>query len=234
MTKIVITGASQGIGRAIAKAFASEPDAELALVARNTARLQAVAQECYGRGAKNVLVQTCDITDNSAVVSAAQAILAKWGGVDVLVNNAGQFRPGTILETSSEMFDQQTRVNLTGAFGVTRAFLASMVRAQHGHIFYMASVASIKAYPSGVAYCAAKHGLLGLARAVREEMKVHGIRVTAVLPGATNTPSWDGANIDESRLMRAEDVAKVVVEVTKLSPVCVAEEIILRPQLGDV
>jgi len=109
-----------------------------------------------------------------------------------------------------------------------------MIEAGRGTIFYMASIASIQAYPGGLAYCAAKHGLLGLARAVRADTKEHGIRVTALLPGATVTPRWEGADLPEDRFMPPEDIARAVLDIYHLTERSVVEEIVLRPQLGDI
>ncbi len=233
MPHVVITGASQGIGAAIARTFAEEPGATLTLVARNRDRLEAVASDCQARGAL-VGVYPCDVTDDAAVAATAAAVLDRRGPPDVLVNNAGLFEPGTLIDTDADAFRRQVDVNLTSAFLVTKAFLPAMRKAGTGTIFFMASVASIRAYPGGLAYCAAKHGLLGLARAVREETKAYGIRVTTLLPGATLTPSWEGAGLPETRFIPPEDVARTLREVYHLSDRTVVEELLLRPQLGDI
>ncbi|CAM3226524.1 SDR family oxidoreductase [Rhodothermus bifroesti] len=233
MPVVVITGASQGIGAAIAQAFAEEPAAQLALVARNQERLEAVAAACRDRGAET-LVLPCDLTNAAAVEAVARSVLAHWGAPEVLVNNAGLFRPAPLRQTTVEEFQAQLEANLTSAFLVTRAFLEPMIAQRRGHIFFMGSVASLKAYPGSVAYCAAKHGLLGLARVVREETRQLGLRVTVVLPGATYTPSWTGVDLPETRFMPAEDIARAVRDIYHLSARTVVEEILLRPQEGDV
>lgn len=233
MSIFVVTGASHGIGRAVALAFAGEPDARVVLASRNEAKLQNVAAECRERGAEALVVPT-DVTRDAEVAGLADAVLGRWGTPDVLVNNAGAFQPGSLLETSPDDFRAQVDVNLTSAFLVTRAFLNAMIEAGRGDILFMASVASIRAYPGGASYCAAKHGLLGLARVVREETREHGIRVTALLPGATFTPSWEGAGLPEERFMPAEDIAAAALQVYHLSRRSVVEEILLRPQLGDI
>ncbi len=233
MPIVVVTGASQGIGRAIAEAFAEVPDVRLALVSRNEAKLHAVAEVCHVRGAE-AAVFPCDVTDADAVAQTASAIRTHWDAPDVLVNNAGDFRPGTILETPPEVFREQVEVNLNSAFYVTHAFLPAMLARKRGHLFFMASVASIRAYPGGGAYCASKHGLLGLARVVREETKDQGLRVTTLLAGATRTPSWDGTDFPDERFMPPEDIARAVVNTWRLSDRTVVEEILLRPQLGDI
>jgi len=112
--------------------------------------------------------------------------------------------------------------------------MPSMLAARRGHIFFMGSVASIKGYPGGIAYCAAKHGLLGLARSIREETKDHGIRVTSLLPGAVRTAMWDGTEFPDDRFMPAEDIAHALVNAYQMSSRTVVEELILRPQLGEI
>lgn len=233
MPLFVVTGASQGIGRAIATAFSQEPAARLALVARNAEKLEQVVEACTTLGAEAAAFP-CDVTDEDAVASMASAILDKWGTPDVLVNNAGVFQPGALLETTLASFRRQVDVNLISAFSVTQRFLKPMLERDSGAIFYMASVAALKAYPGGAAYCAAKHGLLGLARSVREETRDTGIRVTTLLPGATLTPSWDGVELPEERFMPATDIAKAVRDIYHMSDRTVVEEIVLRPQKGDI
>ena len=233
MPTIVITGASQGIGKAIAQRMAQEPMAQLVLVARNEEKLKKTAQDCESSGAK-VLICPCDVTHKEAVSEVAEQTFSTFGTPDVVVNNAGAFTPGSILETTLESFRSQVEVNLTSAFIVTRAFLPSLLEQGAGTVFFMASVASIRPYAGGSAYCAAKHGLLGLARVVREETKDQGIRVITLLPGATLTPSWDGVDLPEKRFIPPEDIAAVVADTLHLSPRTVVEEIIIRPQAGDI
>jgi short-subunit dehydrogenase len=103
-----------------------------------------------------------------------------------------------------------------------------------GHVFNMCSIASIKAYPNGGSYAISKFALLGFSKVLREELKEYGVRVTAVLPGATRTASWDGIDLPEDRFMRAEDVAETVFSAYSISERSVVEEIIIRPQLGDI
>lgn len=229
----LVTGASQGIGRAVAEAFAAEAGARLVLVSRNEEKLGEVAAACRERGAE-AEVLPCDVTDEAAVEAVARRVLERWGAPDVLVNNAGLFEPGPLLEATVDQFRRQVDVNLTSAFIVTRAFLPAMVARRSGHLFYLASVAAIRAYPGGVGYCASKHGLLGLARVVREETKEAGLRVTALMPGATFTPSWEGVDLPEERFMPPEDIARTMLDIYHLSDRSVVEEIVLRPQRGDI
>ena len=175
------------------------------------------------------------MADAAAVDALAAAVAARFpAGVDVLVNNAGRYAPDALGQMSVADFDRVIAVNLRSAFLVTRAFADGMVRRGRGDVFFMGSVASVRAFPAGGAYVAAKHGLLGLARAFREELRASGVRVTAVLPGATLSPSWDGVDVPPERLMPAEDVARAFLDVYRLGRRTTVEEILLRPPLGDL
>ena len=232
---LVVTGASQGIGAAIADVFAEAYGAEarLALIARSEDKLAEVAERCRSVGAV-AGVFPCDVTDETAVVAMAEAVQGRFGMPNVVVNNAGAFIPGSFSETDSETFRSQIAVNLTSAFLVTRAFLGGMMERGSGDVMFMVSVAAIRGYPGGVAYCAAKHGMLGLARALREEVKDYGIRVMSLLPGATRTSSWDGTELPDERFIDPKDVAQAVLDAHRLSSRAVVEEILIRPQLGDI
>jgi len=229
---VVVTGASQGIGRAVAERFADD-GVQIALWSRTASKLEAVADACRAQGA-DAMVCPCDVTDDAQVREAAASVLDAWGAPDVLVNNAGAFTPAPIDDTTPDAFRAQVDVNLNAPYVVTKAFLEPMRERGSGHLFFMGSIASVTAYPGSVAYCAAKHGLLGLARVVREETKDDGLRVTTLMPGATRTPSWDGTELPDERFMAPEDVADAVYDAYHLSPRTVVEEILLRPQEGDV
>jgi len=109
-----------------------------------------------------------------------------------------------------------------------------MISEKKGHIFNICSVASITAYPNGGSYSISKFALLGMSKVLREELKASGIKVTAVLPGATWSASWAGVDLPEERLMKASDIADSIYAASLLSPAAVIEEIIIRPQLGDL
>ena len=228
-----ITGASHGIGAAVAREFAAEPDARIALIARTKHKLNAIAEGCNSRGATTMVIP-CDVTSPEAVADAARQVIDAWGPPDLLFNNAGQFVPGSIADTSPKDFRYQVEVNLNSAFYVTHAFLRSMKERGSGTIIFTASVASIKGYPGGAAYCAAKHGLLGLARATREETRGTGVRSSALILGATYTPSWEAAALPEDRFIPVEDVAFVVMDIYRKTDRTVVEEILIRPADGDI
>ncbi|MDF3057757.1 MAG: oxidoreductase [Rariglobus sp.] len=231
---ILITGASQGIGAAIAKVFAKELHrVRLALVARNARNLATVARACTKLGA-TVEVFTCDVADEIAVEALEGAVTTRFGAVDVLVNNAGVFAAAPFVQTSVAEFDRIVATNLRSAFLMTRAFVPMMVRQRHGDVFFMSSIAGLDAYPNSAAYCAAKFGVTGLAKVLRAETKDHGVRVCCVHPGATWSPSWSGSGVAEERIMPAADVARAFFDIYRLGRNTVVEEIVLRPQPGDL
>ena len=231
---VLVTGASQGLGAAIARAFAGEiPGVRLALVARNEKNLGVVARACVKAGA-TAEVFLCDVSNEDSVAQMAAAVRSRFGIVDVVVNNAGKFAGASFAKLSVHDFDEIIAANLRSAFLVTRAFLPAMLERKKGDVFFMSSIAGRQAYPNGTAYCAAKFGVAGLAQVLRAETKSSGIRVCCVYPGAAWTPSWVGSGFDEERMMPADDVARAFVDVFVLSRRTVVEEIVLRPQLGDV
>ena len=229
---IVITGASQGIGAAIAAVFAREHPCRLALLARNRGNLEKVATACRKSGA-DAHVITCDATDPKSVESEAGRILAELGTPEVLINNAGRFFGAPFLETTTEQFDELVAANLRSVFLVSKAFLPSMVHEGRGHVFNMSSIAGLNPYPGGAAYRSAKFGVTGLSKVMRREMMEHGIRVTTVYPGATFTPSWDGSGIPKGVMMPPEDVAQVFFDAWRLGHGSVVEDLVLRPVGGD-
>lgn len=226
---VVVTGASQGIGAAIAERFAKcFPGVKLALVARNAERLGAVAERCRSSGA-DVEPLPADLNDQAQVEQMAAAVQQRFGAVDVLINNAGRWRGGAAHEMSVADFTQVLHDNLVSMFAVTRAFLAQMLERGRGDIFLMSSTAGLTGMQNNAAYCAAKHGVAGFAKALRSEVTERGIRVSCVYPGPTESPSWDGTGVDRSKLMSADDIADVFVDAYRMSRRSMMEDIVLRP-----
>jgi NAD(P)-dependent dehydrogenase (short-subunit alcohol dehydrogenase family) len=231
---VLVTGASQGIGAAIARTFAREVrGVRLALVARNVKNLAAVARACAKAGAAAEAFG-CDVANAASVELMAAEVRTRFGAPDVLINNAGAFTMAPFAETTLAQFDDMIAVNLRSAFLVTQAFLPAMLKRKTGDIFFMSSIAGLGAYPHAAAYCAAKFGVTGLAAVLRAETKDRGLRVCCVHPGATWSPSWEKSGVKPERIMPAEDVARAMLDVCRLSRRTVVEEIVLRPQEGDV
>lgn len=229
---VLVTGASQGIGAAIARAFAEAGIGPLALVARNARNLGRVAASCRKLGA-SAEVFPCDVGNAEQVAAMAASVLKKFKRVDVLINNAGQYHGASFLDYTVQEFDNQIAANLRSVFLVSRAFVPGMVERGRGDVFNMGSIASLVGLEGGSGYCASKFGVLGLSRVMREELKGRGVRVTCVMPGATWSPSWGKSESPVSRFMPDTDIARAFLEVYRMTRRTVVEEIVLRPQLGD-
>ena len=231
---VLITGASQGIGAAIARVFAAEiRGVRLALVARTERNLRAVARAAERLGAEAEIFPA-DVSDEKAVASLAKAVTKRFGPVDVLINNAGSFAAAPLTKMSVAEFDRLLAANLRSVFLVSRAFLPAMISRRRGDVFNMSSIAGLDAYPGGAGYSAAKFGVTGLSKVMRAELRDKGVRVCCVFPGATVSPSWEGSGISPARMMPAEDVARAFLDIYRLSRSTVVEEIVLRPQRGDI
>lgn len=231
---IVVTGASQGIGRTVALEFAHRvPGSTITLMARTAEKLRDTADLCEAEGAHPHVV-ACDLTSDDAVDDATQQIMGIEPPVTCLVNVAGMYQPGDLSDTTTEDVIFQFDVNVLSGFRMTKRLLPGMNARGRGHIFFFGSVASKKGYPGGFSYCIAKHGVLGLARGIREDTKDTNVAVTCVMPGATWSPSWEGSGVDPDRMMPADDIAAMIVQAYQLSPRSVVEEILVRPQKGDV
>ena len=231
--KIIITGATKGIGRAIAEKFAAE-GFEIAACARTEADLTVFKKEIQEKYKVEVLTRATDMRSKTDVLAFADFIKKHWREVDVLVNNAGLFIPGEISQEEDGTLEKMIETNLYSAYHFTRAMLPVMLKKGSGHIFNMCSIASIIAYPNGGSYSISKFALLGFSKVLREELKTKGIKVTAILPGATWTPSWEASGLPENRFVEANDIAIAVWSAWQMSPSAVVEEIVVRPQLGDL
>lgn len=236
---VIITGASKGIGRAVAEKFAANSH-NLVLCARNEVQLYKTMEELLVKYPGSLIkALPADLNETGAVKAfgnwaQAQAMKMPGGRVDVLVNNAGNFLPGSIFDEEEGVLERMISVNLYSAYHLTRFLLPQMMVNKNGHIFNMCSIASLAAYKNGGAYSISKFALLGFSKNLREEMKPYGIKVTAVIPGAVYTDSWKDSAIPPQRMMESEDVASLIFTATQLSPQAAVEEIIIRPQLGDL
>ena len=230
----VVTGGSQGIGRALIKKLV-EADFAVATCARRAEPLEELGKEVRAEYSEATLMhQVADMSVTEEVHSFAQAVLRLELPVALLINNAGVFIPGQIHAEEAGVFEQTMHTNVFGPYHLTRALVPDMMERRVGHIFNVCSTASITAYTNGGSYCISKFALLGMSKVLREELKPYNIRVTSVLPGATLTQSWEGTELPEERFMPAADVAETILAAYHLSKRSVVEEVLLRPQLGDI
>ncbi len=229
-----ITGAGRGIGRATALRFARE-GWSLALFARSKRELDETAAAVVAAGGRALTVHG-DIAREEEVEQAVRRADADFGGIDVLVNNAGLFRVRPLEQLDTATWRALLETNLSGAFFATRAVVRTMTARGRGHaIVNVSSEAGKKGFAGSTGYCATKYGLCGFGDALREELRPRAIRVINVLPGQVDTRAWDDCGLDlarigieRERMMRPEQVAEAIVHAV-LAEGAVAEELLLKP-----
>lgn len=230
---VVITGASKGIGYAIAEIFASNGHA-VYLNSKTASDLEKSVAKLRTSFPDTIIeYMAADLSKEAEVHAFTKWCLSKTNP-EVLINNAGYFLPGTIQSAPEGQLEAQLNVNLFSAYHTTRDLLLSMIQKGAGHIFNICSIASLQAYENGGSYSISKYALLGFSKNLRLELKDKGIKVTAVCPGAVYTNSWAGSGVDPKRIMEANDIAKMVYAAASLSPQAMVEDIVMRPLLGDL
>lgn len=233
MRNIVISGASKGIGKAIAEKFAIEKN-NVFICSRNEKILTNTTNEINKKYGDQVQSFAANLTQKNDVLKFADWILDKCEAVDVLINNAGDFIPGSIYNEEEGTLEKMINVNLFSAYHLTRALLPTMMKKKSGHIFNMSSIASLSAYHNGGSYSISKYALTGFSKNLREEMKSFNIKVTTVYPGAVYTSSWEDAGVLPQRIMEADDIVNMIYAASLLSPQACVEDIVIRPILGDL
>lgn len=230
---IVITGASQGIGKAIAEIFAANGH-HLFLSSRNEVKLYKSMEELITKYPDiTIKAKPADLSDKKQTQELGNWCLEQCEP-DILVNNAGLFKPGSVFNEPEGLLESQMAVNLYSAYHLTRTILPKMMERKGGHIFNICSIASHQAYKDGGAYSISKHAMLGFSKNLREEMKPFNIKVTSVSPGAVLTDSWGDFDNSDHRIMEAQDIAKMIYTASQLSIGACVEEILMRPQSGDL
>lgn len=229
----MITGASRGLGKAIANLFAAHGH-NLLITAIHEKRLYDAMQELIDHYPDvSIKAQPFDLGKKEQAIAFGNWCLQQ-GSPSVLVNNAGSFAGGNVHDEEDGALEEMINTNLYSAYHLTRTIVPHMIERSLGHIFNMSSIAGLKAYPGGGAYSISKFALHGFSANLRDELKKHGIKVTTVFPGAAWTDSWASSGIERSRFMEAEDIAKMIYAASQLSLSACVEDIILRPQLGDI
>lgn len=230
----VITGGTKGIGRATVEKFLEE-GFDVVTCARKQQDLDNLVFEVKASNPEaRIWAEQADLSKKEEVKAFAEMVKLLNRPVDMLLNNTGVFIPGAVHDEDEGNLELMIETNLYSAYYLTRALVPDMVARKSGHIFTTGSIAGIQAYEGGGSYSISKFALLGFTKALREDMKQHGVRVTSILAGATYTASWEGSDLPEERFMKASDIADAIYGAHALSANTVVEEIVLRPQLGDI
>ena len=229
----VITGATKGIGRAISNNLISI-GYNLSICSRNLGELEEYKVELQNKyPLRKVNIYQVDVSNEAEIKNFANSLVQSNDKIDVLVNNAGIFLPGESLKEEEGNLSIMMNTNLFSAYHLTRGLINKLIESK-GYIFNICSIASVLAYPGGSSYSISKYALYGFNKVIREELKTKHVRVTAILPGSTWSNSWKGVDLPKERLMQAEDIAKIVSNCLQLDSSANVEEIIVRPQLGDL
>lgn len=225
--KAIITGATKGIGKAIAIALAKS-GYDIIACARNVAELKSFEREIKGLGVDVLAIKTdCSSKEDVLAFLAKATVFAP--NVDVLVNNVGVFSPGSLLDEADEVFELQQQTNVNAAYYLSKN-IGKMMRGQgFGHIFNICSVASKMPVENAGSYSVTKAAMLSLNNVLRKELAPHHIKVTAIIPGSTYTASWEGTSLDQSKFVQPEDVAKAVITVLNLSEGANVDELTITP-----
>ena len=233
---VVVTGASSGIGRAIARLFSAE-GAKLSLAARSTGKLESLAQEISG----DALVLTVDLASPADVDSMIEQTLQRFGRVDVLMANAGAFVPGLAAEGDPDAWDNMLAVNVSSVFRAIRAVLPSMIEQQSGDIVVTSSIAGHEVMRNEPAYSASKHAIQTFVHAVRRQIAPHNIRIGAVAPGTVLNELWGlsepaeiGRRVAKHEGLRSEDVAEACLWMLTRPPHVTIRDLVILPQGQDI
>ncbi len=230
---VIVTGASRGLGKAIAETFATN-GYNLYLTSLTETRLYRILEELLNKyPSVTVKAKPFDLGKKGQAQEFGNWCLENCSP-DILINNAGSFTGANVHDEEEGALEEMIETNLYSAYHLTRVIVPEMIKKKSGHVFNMSSIAGLKAYPGGGSYSISKYALHGFSVNLREELKPHNIKVTTVFPGAAYTDSWASTGIDRKRFMEAEDIAKMIFAASQLSQQACVEDIVLRPQLGDI
>ncbi|MEM7793255.1 MAG: SDR family oxidoreductase [Cyanobacteria bacterium P01_C01_bin.118] len=233
--RALITGASTGIGRATALAFANA-GFDVALVSRSANKLQSLADEINGFGTVQAQSFPIDLGVIEQVKPSIAKLLDIFGPVGLLINNAGMGYTGELNQMPLTDWCQVLNLNVTSVFQCIQAVLPGMRDRNGGIIINVASIAARQAFPEWGAYGISKAAVVALSKAISVEEREHGIRVVTILPGAVNTPLWDTdtvqADFDRSGMLTPDLVANAILQTALLPPGAVVEELTIMPSGG--
>jgi 3-oxoacyl-[acyl-carrier protein] reductase len=230
----LVTGAGRGIGRAVALAL-GEAGARVALLSRTASDVESAAAAIREKGGEAIALE-CDVADADAVGRAVERVSAALGPVDILVNNAGvgTVAPYEVADYEIAEWDRIVNVNLRGAFLCCRAVLPAMRERKRGTVINVGSISGHKSAPLVSPYGVSKFGLVGLHQALIAENHKHGIRVSMVSPGTTDTTIWDKKRVPipaevRAAMMRPEDVAEVILFLVRLPERVRIDDVVVLP-----
>jgi 3-oxoacyl-[acyl-carrier protein] reductase len=224
----IVTGGSRGIGLAIARALLDR-GASVAIMATSDATLKAAAAELRKVTRLEVLSIRADVRRQDEVEAAIDAAVRQFGGLDVLVNNAGVGVFRSVADTSSDEWHQVIDINLTGVFYCCRAALPHLQKRRGGWIINVSSLAGSNAFPEAAAYCASKAGLNAFSEALMQEVRHDGIRVACVAPGSVRTGFSGRASGNDEWKLAPEDVAEVVTDLMAYPARSLPSRVEIRP-----
>jgi 3-oxoacyl-[acyl-carrier protein] reductase len=227
----MVTGGTKGIGRAIAEALASE-GMNVCVGARSLDEVKQTVRELEGLGQAGAMGAACDVRVYEEIEALVAHAVEEFGGVDVLVNNAGVglFKP--VEETTPEEFRAVLETNLFGVFHGCRAVIPELKRRGGGYIINISSLAGVNAHPSMAAYNASKFALNGFSEALMQEVRHERIKVSYVMPGSVNT-EFGGGEVSEKRAwqLQPEDIARVVLDLLRHDERSLPSRVEIRPSM---
>ena len=226
----MVTGASMGIGKAIAEGFAREGYC-IAICARNERNLNETARELQLiNPGITILAYPANLSSKKEALDFAEAVRGKFGRIDVLVNNAGEFKSqGSMINEDDDLMEDMMRLNFFSAYYLSKNFGKLMIAQGSGHIINIVSIAGKEAYPAGGSYSISKFAQMGLSKNLCLELKPHHIKVTSILPGPTLTRAWEAQKPNPAKFILPEDISKVVLNCVSLSFGANLEEVEIRP-----
>lgn len=230
----IVTGATKGMGRAIVMELAAN-NYNITFCARDEKQVQALLDELR-KGYPHLLFfgMRADMEERSDVSKFAEFAARSLGQVDVLINNAGLYIPSELMNEDNNCLQRQMQVNVFAPHFLSKFFAAKMIGQGKGHIINVCSIASLEPVTRAGSYSISKTALLGLTKALREELRPAGVKVTTVLPGSTLTDSWSGTDLPSDWFILSQDIAKSIINCLQMSSGANIDEIIIRPLYGKV
>jgi len=225
--KALITGATKGIGRAVATKLWKE-GYDLVLIARSAEDLKQLQKELTAPE-RTILTYPVDCSIKEEVYQFLNKVKNEFGFIDVLVNNVGAFMPGSLLDEEDETFEKQQDLNVNATYYISKFFGKEMRLRQQGHIFNICSVASKSPVENGGSYSVTKAAMFSLNHVLRQELAPHNVKVTAFLPGSTKTASWEGTTIPDEKFVQPADIADTLYAILNLSKGVNVDEVLITP-----